>query len=64
VPDDQLRLWFWIVTDPITKRRRRTRYMMTEEEALARHGADAVKVEGSLEVRKRTNTHTGDFLRR
>jgi len=38
--------------------------MMTEEEALARLGADALKVEGSLEIRQRTNTHTGDFLRR
>jgi len=61
--EKQLEMWFWVVTNPITKRRRKMRYMMTEEEALARHGADAVKVESSLEVRKRTNTHTGDFLR-
>jgi hypothetical protein len=61
---DELRLWFYIVTDEITKRRRQTRYRMTERDAAERHGADAAKVEGSLEIRKQTNTHTGDFLRK
>ena len=49
---DDLRLWFWIVE--ITKRRQQTRYKMMEQDARERFGADAVKVEGSLEIR-----HTG-----
>ena len=49
-----LELWYWTVTDEITKRRRQTRHRMTEQEAKERHGADAVKVEDSLEIR-----HTG-----
>src|SRR5688572_27181526 len=44
-------LWFWIVTDEVTKRRRQTRHKNTEQEAKQRHGADAVKVEHSLEIR-------------
>jgi hypothetical protein len=47
----ELRLWYWTVTDPITKRRRQTTYLMTEEDARARFGDDARKVERSLEVR-------------
>ena len=59
-----IELWFWIVTDEITKRRRQTRYRMTEQEAAQRFGADAVKVEGSLEVRRAGGFgHTSDFLR-
>lgn len=37
-------MWRWTVTDELTKRRRQTRYLMTEEEARARYGADAEKV--------------------
>jgi uncharacterized protein (DUF1330 family) len=59
-----LELWFWIVTDEVTKRRRQTRYRMTQSDALERFGADAVKIDGSLEVRIRSSTHTSDFLRR
>jgi hypothetical protein len=43
--DDKIH-FFWVVTDPITKRRRQTRYRMTEKEAQARHGDDAQKVLG------------------
>jgi len=59
-----LELWFWIVTDDVTKRRRQTRYRMTQSDALERFGADAVKIDGTLEVRVRTCGHTSDFLRR
>ena len=59
-----LELWFWIVTDEVTKRRRQTRYRMTQSDALERFGADAVKIDGTLEVRVRTRAHTSDFLRR
>jgi len=59
-----LELWFWIVTDEVTKRRRQTRYRMTQSDALERFGADAVKIERSLDVRIRRSTHTSDFLRR
>jgi hypothetical protein len=38
--------------------------MMTDEDARQRQGDDAVKVEGSLEVRRLSNTCTGDFLRK
>lgn len=44
--------WFWIITsDTPPFKRRKTTWRMTEEVARARHGADAVRVEGSLEVR-------------
>lgn len=59
-----LELWFWIVTDEVTKRRRQTRYRMTPSDALERFGADAVKIDGSREVRVRNSGHTSDFLRR
>jgi hypothetical protein len=55
---DRLELWFWTITDPVTKRRRPTRYRMTEAEARERHGDDAVKVEGSLEVRDRAGDNS------
>lgn len=59
-----LHLWFWIITDEVTKRRRQTRYRMTQADALERFGADAVKVEASLEIRAAHGGHTGDFLKR
>ena len=46
-----IRLWLWTLTDPLTSKRRRTTYRMTEAQARERHGADAQKVEWSLEVR-------------
>ena len=59
-----LELWFWIVTDEVTKRRRQTRYRMTQADARERFGSDAVRIDGSLEVRVRKGSHTSDFLRR
>lgn len=43
-------MWRWRVYDDVTKRRITTRYHMTEEEARARHGVDAVKMAGSEKV--------------
>ena len=61
---DELRLWFWTITNRVTGRRMRTTWRMTEDDARERHGADAVKVEGSLEVRQRGGLgHTSDFMR-
>ena len=60
---DEIHLWLWTVTDEITKRRRQTRYRMTEADARARFGDDAVKVEHSLEVRQGGGEHTSDFQR-
>ena len=59
-----IELWFWVLTDEITKRRRQTRYRVTEQDAAERFGVDAVKVEGSIEIRRVTGAHTGDFFRR
>ena len=62
---DEIRLWFWTVTDEVTKRRRQTRYRMTEQDAARRHGDDAVKVESSLEIRRFiSGQHTSDFFRK
>ena len=48
-PREHLRLWFWTITsDTYPFKRRKTTWRMTEEDAHARHGDDAVKVEGSL----------------
>jgi len=44
--------WFWIApSDTPPFKPRKTRWRMTEEDARARWGDAAVKVEGSLEVR-------------
>jgi hypothetical protein len=59
--DDKIH-YFWTFTDPITKRRRKSRYRMTERVAFERHGADAQKV---LDIPGTTHTHvgqTGDWL--
>jgi hypothetical protein len=61
---EPLKLWLWTITDEITKKRRQTRYRMTEAEARDRFGDDAVKVEGSLEVRHVGNQHMSSFQRR
>jgi hypothetical protein len=47
-----LQLWLFEVTDPLTGRRRVTRYRLTEAEASERYGESAVKVPGSLEIRE------------
>jgi hypothetical protein len=54
-----LQLWFWTITDQFGKRRQTT-WRMTEEEA--KHYKDAVKVEGSLEVRQAIG-NSSDFLK-
>lgn len=59
----EIRLWFWTITDEFTGRRRRTRYRMTEASALEGHGADAVKVEGTLEIRRPVGC-TSELLKR
>lgn len=56
----ELRLWQWLYTDEFGKRRV-SRWRMTEETASKYR--DAVKVEGSLEVRKVTGESTSDPLR-
>jgi len=56
----ELQLWFWTYTDESGKRRRST-WRMTEESAKAYR--DAVKVEGSLEVR-RSLGQTADWQKR
>ena len=46
-----LKLWFWTITsDTYPFKRMKTIWRMTEEDARARHGDDAVKVEGSLYI--------------
>jgi hypothetical protein len=57
--DKPLEFWLWTITDPFTNKRRQISYRMTETTARSRFGKDAVKVEGSLEVRHAL----GDFLR-
>jgi len=49
---DRVELWFWELKDELTGKWRKTRYRMTEEEARTRHGDNARKIEGTLEVRK------------
>lgn len=48
---DRIELWFWELKDELTGKWRKTRYRMTEEEARTRHGDNARKIEGTLEVR-------------
>ncbi len=48
---DRIELWFWELKDGLTGKWRRTRYRMTEEDARTRHGDNARKIEGTLEVR-------------
>ena len=60
---DEIRLWFWTITNQVTGRRRQTSWRLTEDDARERHGVDAVKVESSLELRQRHRGHTSDFMR-
>lgn len=47
-----LKLWFWTITsDTYPFRRIKTTWRMTEEDARARHGGAAEKVESTLEIR-------------
>jgi hypothetical protein len=46
-------LWRFLVTDRLTQRRRETRYHLSEEEALEKYGADAVKLPHTrMEIRE------------
>ena len=55
-------LWLWTIIDPVSGKRRKLGYRMTEVSARERFGSDAQKVEGSLEVRQPTGS-TSDYLR-
>lgn len=57
------KFYFWTITDPLTKRRRKTRYRMTEKDAHARHGDDAQKVLEIPGVIYTDHGLTSDFLR-
>lgn len=46
-----IELWFWELKDELTGKWRKTRYRMTVEDARTRHGDNARKIEGTLEVR-------------
>ena len=63
---DYIELWFWEIRDPMTGRWRKTTWRMTESVALARHGADARKIEGTREERSVdiSANSTSSFLRR
>ena len=56
----ELELWLWQYVDEHSKRRR-TRYRLTEVDALDRYGPTAKRVENSREVRRPTG-HTSDWL--
>lgn len=59
---DELHLWFWMVPG-LDGKRRKTTYRMTEDDARARYGDAAEKIESSLEVRRGAAPYTSDFLR-
>lgn len=46
----RVEFWKWMVRDEITGKMRKTRHLMDEETALARH-PEATKVPGSMEPR-------------
>lgn len=47
-----LELWKWFYLDPVRKRRVKTRYACTEEEARKRYGPDVERAPGTMEVRQ------------
>jgi len=47
----ELHLWFWELRDPTSGNWRKATYRMTEQDARTRHGDNARKIEGTLEVR-------------
>jgi hypothetical protein len=59
MPDPEL--WLWEYVDENGKRSR-TRYRLTEADALRRYGQTAKRVEGSREVRPPLG-HTSDWLK-
>ena len=46
-----IELWFWELKDELSGKWRRTSWRMTEADARTRHGDNARKIEGTLEVR-------------
>lgn len=53
VVSESQELWLWTITGTTWPfKRHKTRFRMTEEDARQRHGDDAQKVEGSLEIRQ------------
>jgi hypothetical protein len=61
VVSEPLQLWLWTITDELSGKRRQTTYRMTEIQARERFGDDAVKVDGSLEIRRAGGEHTSGF---
>lgn len=60
-----IELWFWETPDPRTGRWRKTRYRMSEKDALDRFGADVRKIEWSREVRTGdANTNSASSFQR
>lgn len=57
---EPIELWFWTITSERTGKRVKTSWRMTDETARERYGEDAVKVEGTREVRTYLG-HTGDL---
>jgi hypothetical protein len=57
IASDRIELWFWELKDELTGKWRRTTWRMTEETARTRHGDNARKIEGTLEVRGGIGTH-------
>jgi len=49
-------LWLWEYTDPVTLRRKISRYKMTEKVARQTYGELVTKVEGSRELRTPAET--------
>ena len=58
---DHIELWFWELKDEITGKWRKTRYRMSEENARTRHGDNARKIEGTLEVREPVGFRVDDL---
>jgi hypothetical protein len=52
--------WLWLTWNDLHTRRTQTRYRMTEEVAMARH-PDAIKVEGTCEVRELAETEAEHY---
>jgi len=51
----RVEFWKWMTWNNQRTKMTRTRYVMTEEEALRRHG-EAIRVEGTCEVRELPET--------
>ena len=56
-------LWRWLLTDEVSGKRRKTRYLMSEADARARHGDDAVKDGTGREERYPSGGAAGTMFR-